>query len=130
MLHRVQELLSDLAHTPSLVCTVGRDGAISELFLDDAPQKVDFSDSWATVEFKGWHIHVDLGVVTSVRFDEVPSHGDTMSTFIAFDDNEGKAVFRFYFPHPSHTHKKYTVEELALFGRFRERYGERFGVRD
>ena len=35
---------------------------------------------------------------------------------------------RFYFPHASHTHRKYTAEELELFGRFKERY-EGIGVR-
>ncbi len=68
MLPHIQQLLTDLAHTPSLVCTVGRDGAVSELFLDGAPQKVEFADSWATVEFSGWHIHVDLSAVAQVRF--------------------------------------------------------------
>jgi hypothetical protein len=41
---------------------------------------------------------------------------------VSFDDVEGRAVLRFYFPHPSHTSRTYTAEELALFGRFRERY--------
>ncbi|MBI3301968.1 MAG: hypothetical protein HYZ72_07815 [Deltaproteobacteria bacterium] len=125
MLSHVQQLLADLARTPSLVCTVGRDGAISELFLDDAPQKVEFTDPWATVEFKGWHIHVDLSTVAQVRFAEAPGHDDSVSAFIAFDDSQGKSVLRFYFPHPSHTYKTYTAEELALFGQFKERYGGR-----
>jgi hypothetical protein len=60
MLPLLQQLLTDLARTPSLVCTVNCDGAVSELFLDGAPQKVEFSDSWAAVEFKGWHIHAAL----------------------------------------------------------------------
>jgi len=122
MLLHAQKLLSDLARTPSLICTLGRDGAVSELFLDDAPQKVEFSDSWATVEFKGWHIHVNLDLVIDIRFAEAPGHDETTSAFVSFDDNEGKAVFRFYFPHSSHTFKTYTAEELTLFGRFRAQY--------
>ena len=42
---------------------------------------------------------------------------------------QGKSVLRFYFPHPSHTYKTYTAEELALFGQFKERY-EGLGARD
>ena len=125
MLPHVQQLLTALAHTPSLVCTVSRDGAVSELFLDGAPQKVEFADSWATVEFSSWHIHVDLSTVAQVRFAEASGHDDSVSAFIAFDDSQGKSVLRFYFPHPSHTYKTYTAEELALFGQFKERYERR-----
>ena len=125
MIPHIQQLLSDLARTPALVCTVSRDGAVSELFLDGSPKKVEFSDSWATVEFSGWHIHVDLSLVTRVRFTEAPSHGEShISAFVSFDDSEEKAVLRFYFPHSSHIHTTYTAEELALFGRFKERYGK------
>ncbi len=122
MLSDVQELLGELSRTPSLICTVSRDGAVSELFVDGDPRKVEFSGTWATVEFSGWHIHVDLSTIVRIRFDEVQSHADSMSAYVSFDDAEGKAVLRFYFPHPSHTYRTYTAEELALFGRFRERY--------
>lgn len=122
MLPYVQQLLTDLARTPALICTVGRDTAISELFLDGAPKRIDFADSWAAVEFSGWHIHVDLATVTTVRFTEAPSHGDSISLFISFDDAEGQPVMRFYFPHASHTHRSYTAEELELFGRFQGQY--------
>ncbi len=125
MLPHVQQLLTDLVRTPSLVCTVSRDGAVSELFLDGAPQKVEFADSWATVEFSGWHIHVDLSTVAQVRFAEAPGHDDSVSVFITFADSQGKSVLRFYFPHPSHSYKTYTAEELALFGQFREQYEKR-----
>ncbi len=125
----LQQLLAELARTPSLVCTVGREGAVSELFLDGTPQKVEFSDSWATVEFSAWHIHIDLGTVVHVRFAEAPGHDNSVSAFITFDDNAGKPVLRFYFPHPSHTYKTYTSEELALFGQFKERYGEGLSIR-
>jgi hypothetical protein len=123
MLSCLKQLLADLARTPSLVCTVSRDGAVSELFLDGSPQKVEFADPWATVEFKGWHIHVDLSTVVQVRFAEAPSHDDSVSVFLAFNDSQGKSILRFYFPHPSHTYKTYTEEELALFAGFKERYG-------
>lgn len=122
MLPTVKQLLEELARTRSLVCTVGREGAVSELFLDGAPQKVDFADPWATVEFASWHIHVDLSTVVEVRFAEAPGHDDSVSVFISFDDSAGKSVLRFYFPHPSHTYKTYTADELGLFAQFRERY--------
>ena len=122
MLSDIQHLLAHLARTPALICTVGRDSAISELFLDGSPQRVDFADTWATVEFTGWHIHIDLSTIATVRFAEAQSHGDSTSLFISFDDSEGKAVMRFYFPHASHTHRRYITEELELFGRFKERY--------
>lgn len=125
MLPLLRQLLDDLVRTPSLVCTVSRDGAVSELFLDSAPQKVEFADPWATVEFKGWHIHVDLSTVAQIRFAEAPGHDDSVSAFIALDDEREKSVLRFYFPHPSHTYKTYTAEELVLFGQFRERYEKR-----
>ena len=128
MLAVAQQLLADLARTPSLVCTVSRDGAVSELFLDGAPQKVEFVDPWATVEFRGWHIHVDLSTVAKIRFAEAPGHDNSVSVFVAFDDPQGKSVLRFYFPHPSHTYKTYTAEELALFNRSKERYGGAEGV--
>jgi hypothetical protein len=123
MLPELQPLLTELAHTASLVCTVGRDGAVSELFLDGTPQKVEFSGSWATIEFTHWHIHVDINTVAHVRFTEAPGHDNSISAFVSFDDTVGKSVLRFYFPHPSHTYKTYTPEELALFGQFKERYG-------
>ena len=122
MLPVVQRLLADLARTSSLVCTVSRDGAVSELFLDGAPQKVEFADSWATVEFKGWHIHVDMSTVAKIRFAEAPGHDESVSVFVSLDDDQEKAVLRFYFPHPSQTYKTYSAEELALFGQFKERY--------
>lgn len=127
MLPFLQQLLDDLARTPSLVCTVGREGAVSELFLDGAPQRVEFSEPWVTIEFKSWHIHADLSTVAQVRFTEAPGHADSVSAFIALDDNQGKSVLRFYFPHPSHTHRSYTADELALFARFKERYQEVMG---
>lgn len=122
MLPTVKQLLEELARTRSLVCTVSREGAVSELFLDGAPQKVDFADPWATVEFTSWHIHVDLSMVAQVRFAEAPGHDDSVSVFVSFDDSTGKSVLRFYFPHPSHTYKTYTADELGLFAQFRERY--------
>ena len=122
MLADIQQILTDLARTPALICTVGRDTAISELFLDGSPKRVDFADSWATVEFSNWHIHVDLSTITTVRFAEAQSHGDSTSLFISFDDADEKAVMRFYFPHASHTHRTYNEEELALFGKFKKRY--------
>ena len=129
MLLYVQQLLADLARTPALICTVGRDTAISELFLDGLPKRIDFADTWATVEFTGWHIHVDLATVATVRFAKAQSHGDSTSLFLSFDDAEGQAVMRFYFPHESHTHRTYSPEELELFGQFRERYGKGLGAR-
>ncbi len=128
MLPITQRLLADLARTPSLVCTVGRDGAVSELFLDGPPQKVEFADPWATVEFRGWHIHVDMNTVAKIRFTEAPGHDESVSLFVSLDDHQGKAVLRFYFPHPSHTYKTYTAEELALFELFKERYRGAEGV--
>ena len=122
MLPFIHQLLAELARTPLLVCTVSRDGAVSELFLDGTPQKIEFADSWATLEFTGWHIHVDLNQVVQIRFAEAPGHDDSISAFITLDDNQGKSVLRFYFPHPSHTYKTYTAEELTLFGQFKERY--------
>lgn len=122
MLPFLSQLVNDLAHTASLVCTVSRDGAVSELFLDGAPQKVECSDSWATIEFSAWHIHVDLSAVTEVRFAEAPGHDESTSVFIALDDSQGKSLLRFYFPHKSHTYKTYTANELALFQQFKERY--------
>lgn len=122
MLPHVQQLLGELVRTPSLICTVSRDGAVSELFINDDPRKVEFSGTWATVEFSEWHIHVDLSTIVRICFDEVESHADSMSAYVSFEDAEGKAVLRFYFPHPSHTYRTYTTEELALFGKFRERY--------
>lgn len=127
MFPEVQQLLGELARTPSLICTVSRDGAVSELFLDGDPRKVEFAGTWATVEFAGWHIHVDLGTIVQIHFDEVQSHEDSMSAYMSFDDAEGKAVLRFYFPHPSHTYRTYTTEELALFGWFKERYQKNLG---
>ncbi len=122
MLPTVKQLLAELARTRALVCTVGREGVVSELFLDGAPQKVEFADPWATVEFSSWHIHVDLSTVAQVRFAEAPGHDESVSVFISFDDSAGKPVLRFYFPHPSHTYRTYTPDELGLFARFRERY--------
>jgi len=124
MLPELQPLLTELARTASLVCTVGRDGAVSELFLDGAPQKVEFSGSWATIEFTHWHIHVDLSTVAYVCFTEAPGHDNSISAFVTFDDTAGKSVLRFYFPHPSHTYKTYTPGELALFEQFKERHGQ------
>lgn len=127
MLPGLHQLLSALSKTSPLICTVSRDGVVSELFLDGAPQKVEFSNSWATVEFSGWHIHVNLAHVGQVRFVEAQTHDDMMSAFVSLDDAEGKAILRFYFPHASHTHKQYTKEELALFGRFKEQYQKDWG---
>jgi hypothetical protein len=53
-----------------------------------------------------------LSTVAQVRFAEVPGHDDSVSAFIAFDDSQGKSVLRFYFPHPSHTYKTYTLTQL------------------
>ena len=72
MLAPLKELINDLATTASLICTVGRDGVVGELFLDGTLEKIEFSDSWATIEFGGWHIHVDLNTVTSVKFHQKP----------------------------------------------------------
>ncbi len=127
MVSGVKQLLEDLARTPSLVCTVGRDGVVSELFLDERVQKVEFADPWATVEYSGWHIHANLDTIATVRFAEAPSHGDSVSIFVSLDDAEGNAVLRFYFPHTSQTHRTYTAQELELFETFKARYGRMFG---
>lgn len=129
MLPHVQELLGELSHTPALIWTVSRAGVVSELFLDDTPRKVEFAGTWATVEFARWHIHVDLGTVSRIRFDEAQSHEDSISAYVSFDDTEGKAVLRFYFPHPSHSYRTYTTEELELFGRFKQQYQRDWGLR-
>lgn len=123
MFPQLQELLTDLVQTPALVCTVGRDGVVSELFLERSPQKVEFADSWLTIEGAGWHIHADLSMVVRVRFEEVKGHDGSISPFVSLDDQQGKAVLRFYFPHASQTYKIWTQEDLRLFEKFRERYG-------
>ena len=125
MLSGVKQLLEDLARTPSLVCTVGRDGVVSELFLDEAVQKVEFADPWATIEFRGWHIHADLDTVSQVRFAEAAGYDNSVSVFVSLDDQEGNAVLRFYFPHVSQTYRTHTAEELKLFEKFKERYEEK-----
>ena len=130
MIPGVKQLLEDLARTPALVCTVGRDGVVSELFLDEEVRKVEFADPWATVEYSGWHIHANLDTITTVRFAEAPSHGDSTSVFVSLDDAEGNAVLRFYFPHASQTHRTYTAQELTLFETFKARYERTFGQAD
>ena len=130
MLSTLQQLLSDLASIPSLICTVGRSDAIGELMLRDAPQKVEFSNGWAAIECAGWHLHVNLTSVVQVRFTEESGYDNSISPVAIFEDNEGRAVMRFYFPHASHTHTTYTAEELALFKRVKERYEKGMGMRD
>ena len=124
----LQELLTELAQTPALICTVGRNEAIGELMLRNSPQNIAFSDDWAAVECENWHLHVNLATVARVRFAEDPGHGGTVSPVVLFEDAQGQSVMRFYFPHASHTHTTYTAEELALFGRLRERYEKRQGI--
>ena len=128
MLPQLQELLTDLVQTPALVCTVSRDGVVSELFLEKTPQKVEFADSWVTIECEGWHIHADLSTVVRVRFEEVPGHDGSISPLVSLDDEQGSAVLRFYFPHASQTYKTWTEEELALFGQFKKQYEETLGA--
>ena len=125
MLPHLQEFLTELVQTPALVCTVSRDGAVSELFLKNAPQKVEFADAWATIECEGWHIHADLSTVARVRFEESRGHEGSISPLISLDDEQGNAVLRFYFPHVSQTYKTWTAEELGLFEQFRTRYEEK-----
>ncbi len=126
----MKQLVEDLARTSSLVCTVGRDGVVSELFLDETVQKVEFTDPWATVEYSGWHIHANLDTITRVRFAEASGHDDSVSVFVSLDDAEGNTVLRFYFPHASQTHRTYTAQELELFEKFKERYAQMFGQED
>lgn len=125
MLSTLQQLLFDLAYTPSLICTVGRSDAIGELMLNNAPQKVEFGDGWAAIECQGWHLHVNLASVVKVRFMEEAGQEGSISPVAVFTDVQRQAVMRFYFPHASHVHRTYTAEELALFGRFKERYQTR-----
>lgn len=126
----LQQLLSELVWTPSLICTVGRNNAIGELLLRDAPQNINFSDDWAAIECKSWHLHVNLATVKQVRFAEDTGHGGAVSPVAIFEDAQQQSVMRFYFPHASHTHTTYTAEELALFGRVKERYEQRLGPGD
>ena len=128
MLASLQQFLSELASIPSLICTVGRNDAIGELMLRDAPQKVEFSNGWAAIECQGWHLHVNLTSIVQVRFVKESGHDDSISPVAIFTDAQGQAVMRFYFPHASHTHTTYTAEELALFGRFKERYEKGLGI--
>lgn len=118
----LQQLLTELTQVPSLICTVGRKDAIGELMLREAPHNIAFSDGWAAVECKSWHLHVNLATVKQVRFIEDRGHGGSVSPVVIFEDAQGQSVMRFYFPHASHTHTTYTVEELGLFARFKERY--------
>lgn len=124
----LQRLLSDLTRTPSLVCTVGRSGAIGELFLREPPQKIEFSDGWAAIECAGWHLHVNLAEVIHVRFVEETGHDGSVSPVAIFEDAQDGVVLRFYFPHASHTHTTYTAEELLLFSAVKERYERDWGL--
>ncbi len=118
----LQQLLTELTHTPSLICTVGRNEAIGELMLRKPPQNVAFAGDWAAIECENWHLHVNLATVKQVRFIEERGHGGSVSPVAIFEDAQGQSVMRFYFPHASHTHTTYTAEELELFGGFKERY--------
>jgi hypothetical protein len=122
MLSDLQQPLSDLVRTPLLICTVGRNDAVGELFLREAPQKVEFSGDWAAIECKGRHLYVNLAGVTRVRFVEEAGYDQAISPVAIFEDAQQQSVLRFYFPHTSHTHTTYTAGELTLFGRFKERY--------
>ena len=128
MLAPLKELINDLATTASLICTVGRDGVVSELFLDGTLEKIEFSDSWATIEFSGWHVHVDLNTVTTANFHQKRSGGGSVSVFVSLDDEAGGTVMRFYFPHATQPHRSYTDKELALFDTFRKRYENVFNT--
>jgi hypothetical protein len=129
-MQQLQRLLTELARVPSVICTVGREDSIGELFLRDAPQKVEFSGSWLAIECAGWHLHVNLAAVRRVRFAEVAGHDGVVSPFVNFEDGDGKSVLRFYFPHASQTHITHTAEDLALFARFKERYEKKLGTED
>lgn len=130
MLSDLQALLTELARTPSVICTVGGVDAIGELFLREPPQRIEFSGGWAAIECAGWHLHVNLAGVTRVRFVEETGQDGSVSPVAIFEDAHDSAVLRFYFPHISHTHTTYIAEELTLFDRFRERYGKRLGGGD
>lgn len=93
--------------------------------LRDAPQKVEFRNGWAALECQGWRLHVNLSSVEQVRFEEESGPDGSVSPVAIFTDAQGQAVMRFYFPHASQAHTTYTAEELALFGRFKERYQKR-----
>jgi hypothetical protein len=97
-----QRLIEELARQPSLVCTVGTDGAIGELFLGENP-RVGFREGWATIEFPCWHIHMDLGRVGRVRFAEEPSQCSSVSAYVSIEDAEGRPLIRFFFPHAGPT---------------------------
>ena len=122
MLAELPRFLDDLVHSPALVCTVGRDGVVSELFLEQPVRKFEFADPWVTIEFGGWHVHADLSHVVELRFAEAPGHDGSTSVFLSLNDAQGQPVLRFYFPHASHTYRTYTAEELGLHRRFRERW--------
>jgi len=121
-MQHMQHLLAELAHTPSLICTVGRANAIGELFLREPPRKIEFNDTWAAIECTGWHLHVNLAEIARVRFVEEAGYDQSISPVAVFEDSQESAVLRFYFPHASQTHTTYTAEELALFGKFKARY--------
>jgi hypothetical protein len=120
----MEQLLRELGQVSGINCVIQNEGATSELFFNHPEQmKVGFLDGWGTYESPDFHIHFRCNDLDTVRFIDGPGECIERSTYLMIYDNAGVERLRFYFPNSTDTSRPYSDEELALFDRFKERYG-------
>ena len=101
----LKELISELLDTKEMLVVIDSAGAVSEMDTSEVAEP-EFHDEWATIESRGWHLHLNMNSVDGVQFVEAEDQRhDSIPRlyYVRLSDAEGRTVIRFYFPNPWRT---------------------------
>jgi hypothetical protein len=130
----LKELITELLGVEKMLVVVDSSGAAAEMDTGEISVP-DFDGRWATIEARGWHVHLDTETVDGAQFVEAEDRAhDTIPKlyYVRLSAADGGTVIRFYFPNPwlddDEKPAEFQPDRLLRFEQMRDRYVDREGV--
>ena len=125
------KIINELSKDEAIMWVVGGGSVVSEN-NSKGIREPEVSDGFVTVEADNWHFHIGVDQVTGIQFVEAESHGDLLSFYVRFSDDQEGTLLRGYFPNPyldeGNQRTEFQPEKLRAFEEMRDRYVGREGI--
>ena len=125
------EIINELAKDEEIMWVVGGGAVVSENHSKGIKEP-EVSGDYVTVEADNWHFHLGIDQVTGIQFVEAESHGDLVSFYVRFSNDNEETLLRGYFPNPyldSHNNRaEFQPQKFRAFEEMRERYVGHEGI--
>ena len=119
------QIIKELTRDEAVMWVVGGGGVVSEN-NSKGIKEPEVSGGYATIEADNWHFHVKLDDVSGIQFVEAESHGDLISYYVRFSNDNEETLLRGYFPNPylddNYQRTEFQPEKFQRFEEMRDRY--------